>query len=182
MWSRETLDLRRINIGPRLTLCFGFIILAMLVGNVVMLWQFQRTRAQTARLGGVDQKLIAVLQAHVNLTSFHERLKVLADSENTGLLLTKAEALRNALLEDARHTRDVLGRLPPEAQSDPRLVPALAAIQDALPVQLEAITVLAKSNDWEAVRLRLANQVRPLESMSSALVANIDREVGEERA
>jgi len=178
----QTLHLRRINIGPRLSLCFGFIILAMSVGNVVMLWQFQRARAQTARLGGVDQKLIAVLQAHVNLTSFHEKLKELADSEDTGLLTTKADVLRNALLEDSRHTTDVLSRLPPEAQSDPRLVPALAAIQDALPVQLEAITVLAKSNDWEAVRLRLANQVRPLESMSSALVANIDREVGEERA
>jgi nitrogen fixation/metabolism regulation signal transduction histidine kinase len=67
-------------------------------------------------------------------------------------------------------------------QLDPALLPTLLSIQDTLPAELEAITALAKSNEWEAVRLRLANQVRPIESRSSGLVEDIDREVGEERA
>ena len=48
--------------------------------------------------------------------------------------------------------------------------------------KLEAIATLATSGDWRAVRLRLANQVAPLESLTSALVENVDREVGEEQA
>jgi len=40
---------------------------------------------------------------------------------------------------------------------------------------------LAKSKDWPAVRLRLTNQVRPLEARTSGLVENIDREVSEKR-
>src|SRR5215469_12112241 len=70
----------------------------------------------------------------------------------------------------------------PTVQLDPTLLPTLEAIQDALPPQLDAITALAESRDWQAVRLRLANEVRPLESRTSALVQNVDREVGEERA
>jgi len=185
-WAKQvgdsTFHLHRFNIGPRLTLCFLFIILALLVGNAVSLWQFHLARTQADRLSGVDQELIAVLQAHTSLMSFYERLDVLAHSENTGQLVNEVEALRNAILQESRRSRDALSRLPPEIQLDPALLPTLLSIQDTLPAELEAITALAKSNEWEAVRLRLANQVRPLESRSAELVENIDREVGAERA
>jgi len=178
-WAKQAGDrifpFHRLNIGPRLTSCFVLIILAMLLGNAVLLWQFHRVSDQAQRLSGVDQELIAVLQAHTSLMSFYERLDDLAHSENTAGLLTEAELLRTALLEDSRRSRSVLGRLPPEVQLDPALLPTLQAIQDALPAELGAITVLAKSKDWQAVRLRLANQIRPLETRTSSLVENIDR-------
>jgi PAS domain S-box-containing protein len=180
--GEKTLHLHRLNIGSRLTLCFALIILAMLVGNAVLLWQFHLARAQSARLSGVDQELIAVLQIHTSLMSLYERLDALAHSESTAPLVSEAEALRNTLLEDTRHSRDTLQRLPPEVQLDPTLLTTLEAIESALPEQLEAITALAKSGDWEAVRSRLANQVRPVESLTSAMVQNVDREVSTERS
>ncbi|MGB7283015.1 MAG: sigma 54-interacting transcriptional regulator, partial [Candidatus Acidiferrum sp.] len=123
-----------------------------------------------------------LLQAHTNLMAFYDRVDELAHSENSGELVAEAEPLRKALIEDSRRTRNALSRLPAEVQMDPTLVPALQAIEDALPAELDAITDLAKLNDWQAVRLRLENQVRPLELSTSALVGNIDREVGEKRA
>jgi PAS domain S-box-containing protein len=184
-WAKKagesTFHLHRLNIGPRLTLGFLFVILALLVGNAVSLWQFHLARIQADRLSGVDQELIAVLQAHTSLMSFYERLDVLAHSENTGQLVSEMEALRNAILQDSRRSRDALSRLPPEVRLDPALLPTLLSIQDTLPAELEAITALAKSNEWEAVRLRLANQVRPLEARSSALVEDIDRDVDQQR-
>jgi PAS domain S-box-containing protein len=180
--GKKTSYLRGFNIGPRLTLCFFFIILMMLVGNVILLWQFHLAREQAERLSGVDQELIVVLQAHTSLMSLYERLEALADSEDTAKLVTEAESLRNAVLEDNLRSRDVLSRLPQEVQLDRTLLPTLEAIQDALPAELAAITELAESRDWQAVHLRLANQVRPLEFRTSYLVENIDREVGEKRA
>ena len=185
-WANRTgeksFHLHRINIGPRLALCFLFIILAMLVGNAVLLRQFHSARVQAESLSGVDQELIAVLQAHISLMSFYERLDFLARSEDTSRLVREAEELRNALLEESRRSRNAIRNLPPQVKPDPALFPNLVAIQEALPAQLDAITVLAKLKDWEAVRLRLVNQVRPLESRSSELVASIDREVGKEQA
>jgi PAS domain S-box-containing protein len=178
----KTPRLPRLNLGSRLTLCFAFIILAMLVGNAVLLWQFHVVLGQTERLRGVDQELILVLQAHTNLMSFYERLDALADSEDTARLVREAESLHTELIEDSRRTSNALSRLPVDVQLDPTLLPTLEAIQAALPAQLEAITILATSNAWGAVRLRLAVQVRQLESNMSALVKNIDREVGEQRA
>jgi PAS domain S-box-containing protein len=184
-WAKqvgESTHLRRLNIGPRLTLCFLFIILALLVGNAVSLWQFHLARIQADRLSGVDQELIAVLQAHTSLMSFYERLDVLAHFENTDQLVAEVEALRNTILQESQRSRDALSRLPPGVQLDPALLPTLLSIQDTLPAELEAIAALAQSNEWEDIRLRLANQVRPLEFRSAGLVENIDREVGEERA
>ena len=179
--GESPLQLRRLNIGPRLTFCFLLIVLVLLLANGVLIWQFHQARTQADRLSGVDQELITVLQAHTSLMSFYERLDLLAHSENTDELVREVDDLRNALLQDSRRTRNALSHLPLEVQPDPALLPTLWTIQGALPSELEAITVLAKSRDWEAVRLRLANQIRPLEARSSALVANIDRKVGEER-
>jgi len=179
--SESNFQLDRLNIGPRLTLCFLSIILVLLLGNAVLLWQFHQARAQAERLRGVDQELIAVLQSHVSLMSFYEKLEALTHSENTGDLLNEAQTIRNALLENSRRTRDALGQLPPEVKLDPALLPTLLTIQDTLPAELEEITALAQSRDWEAVRLRLTRQLRPLESRSAELVENIDRQVGEER-
>src|SRR6266404_3881074 len=61
-------------------------------------------------------------------------------------------------------------------------LPTLETIESALPSQLEVIAALAKSGDWNAVKLRLENEVRPLEALTSAMVLNADREVGQSRA
>jgi signal transduction histidine kinase/HAMP domain-containing protein len=180
--GEKTFHLRRLNIGPRLTLGFAFIIIAMLAGSAILLWQFHLVRVQSERLSGVDQELIAVLQVHTNLMSLYERLDALAQSENAAGLLSEAESLRDTLLKDTQDSRNALSRLPPEVQLKPTLLPTLEAIQGDLPPQLDAITGLAKSRDWAAVRLRLANEVRPLESRTSTLVQSVDLEVGEERA
>jgi PAS domain S-box-containing protein len=181
--SRERIfNLDRLNIGPRLTIGFAFIIVAMMIGNGILLWQLQRARAEAELLNGVDQELIAILQAHINLMSFYERLAELAQAENSDLLVSDARVLRDAALEERRRTENILQHLPPGIHLDPTLLPTLEAIREAMPVQLNAIVELAKSGEWEAVRLRVANQVRPLESASSKVVENIGRQVAEEQA
>jgi PAS domain S-box-containing protein len=154
----------------------------MSAGSAVLLWQFQQARIQAERLTGVDQTLIAVLQTHIGLMSFYERLDLLAHSQDTHLFLQQVETLRNALVQESQRSQSALSHLPPEVQLDPTLLPTLLAIHDELPAQLESMATLAKSGDWNAVRLRLADQARPLESRSAALVESVDREVGEQRA
>jgi PAS domain S-box-containing protein len=180
--EEKTLHLGRLNIGPRLILGFVFIILSMLVADAVILWQFHVVRTQAERLNGIDQKLVAVLRVHTSLLAFHDRLEELADSQDAGRLVTEGGPLRTAVLEDTRRAMGALSQMPFALQRDPTILPTLHAVQSALPSQLEAISTLATSGDWRAVRLRLANQVTPLESLTSALVENVDREVGEEQA
>jgi PAS domain S-box-containing protein len=173
---------RRLNIGPRLSLSFIVIILLMFGSDAVLLWQFHVVRVQTERLNGLEQKLVSVLRVHTSLLAFHDRLETLADAEDASQLVAEAGQLHAAVLEEAERARLQLGLLPSNLQRDPTILPTLEVIQSALQSQLEAITNLASSGDWRAVHLRLANQVHPLESLTSALVEKVDHEVGEEQA
>jgi PAS domain S-box-containing protein len=175
-------NLDRLNIGPRLTLFFIFIILLMLGGNALLLWQFHLVRLQAERLTGVDRELIAVLRFQSDLLSFHAKLDELAESKDIERLKKEAGPLGTVLLQDTERTRNALVHLPAEAHLDPTFLPTLEAIESALPSQLEAITGLAALGDWGAVRLRLANEKKPLEAQTSALVKNIDRQVSDEQS
>jgi PAS domain S-box-containing protein len=165
-----------------LTLCFVFIILSMLGGDAVVLWQFHLVRDQAERLNGFDQKLVAVLRVHTSLLAFHDRLEALADSEDAGQLVAEAGTLHTAFLSETQRAESALSFLPSDPRQDPSSLPTLEVIQSSLQSQLDAITSLATAGDWRAVHTRLATEVHPLESLTSSLVEKVDREVGEEQA
>ena len=174
--------LNRLNIHRRLTLCFIFIIVLMLIGNGVLLWQLHLISAQVERLNGVNEELIEVQRVHTGLLSAYERLGAAARSEDSGRLLKEWETLRAGLVEDAQRTQAAFSRLPPEVNADQTVLPTLESIERALPSHLDAIRALAASGEWEAVRIRIEVQVQPLESLSSELVKDVAREVEEQRA
>src|SRR6201984_1344415 len=95
----KTLHAGRLAIGTRLILGFVFIILSMLAGDAIILWQFYVVRAQAMRLNDIDQKLVAVLRVHTSMLAFHDRLDGLADAEDGGRLLIEGEPLPTAALE-----------------------------------------------------------------------------------
>jgi hypothetical protein len=117
-WLRHALAniplLYRFNIHRRLTLCFIFVIVLMLVGNGVLLWQLHLIRVQVERLNGVNEELIEVLRVHTGLLSVYERLGVLARSEDSARLLKESGTLRKGLLDDAQRTLTAFNHLPPE--------------------------------------------------------------------
>ena len=178
----KTLHGGRLNIGPRLILGFVFVVLSMIAADAVMLWQFHMIRTQAERLNDVDQKLIAVLRVRTSMLAFYDRLDGLADAGDADRLAIEAGPLRAAVLDDVRRATIALSLPPFDPRRDPTILPTLYVIQSALPSQLEAITTLAISGDWRAVHLRLANQVRPLESLTSTLVENVDHEAREQQA
>ena len=174
--------LYRVNIHRRLTLCFIFVIVLMLVGNGVLLWQLHLIRVQVERLNGVNEELIEVLRVHTGLLSVYERLGVLARSEDSARLLKESATLRKGLLDDAQRTLAAFNHLPPEMKVDQTVLPTLESIERTLPSHLDAITAAAASGEWDAVRFRIERQVQPLESLSSELVKDVTREVEEQRA
>src|ERR1700730_13405005 len=172
----------RLAIGPRLILGFVFIIMSMLAADAIILWQFYVVRSQAMRLNDIDQKLVAVLRVHSSLLAFHDQLEGLADAEDADRLRIEAGPLRAAVLGDILRATKALSLPPVDPRRDPTVLPSLHVIQSALPSELEAITTLATSGYWRAVHLRLANQVRPLESLTSELVEKVEHEATEQQA
>ena len=171
----------RLNIGPRLVLCFVLIILSMFAGDAVVLWQFQIAQLQAERLKDYNEVLVSVLRVHANLLVFHDTLEAVANDENAERLASEAERLTSAFSEDTQRVRNALSSLPAGVQPEP-ILPTLEIVQRTLASQLEEVTDLANLGQWSTVRLRIANQVRPLEFLTSALAEKVDHQVGEEQA
>jgi signal transduction histidine kinase len=167
-------------LGRRLTLTLALLVALILGGNGLVILQFERARLQTDRLTGVSQQLIAVLRLQESLLSFHQRLNELTQSKDAHRLVTEAEPLRAALQEETRQTRSTLAYLPPEFRIDPAFLTALDTIEITLPFQLQDIAALATAGDWEAVDLRLDNELKRIEVTASAHVKSINRDLDEE--
>ena len=168
------------NIGRSLALIMALLVALILGGNGLVIYQFKRAQLQTDRLTGVSQQLIAVLRLQESLRSFHQRLIELAQSKDAHRLVTEAEPLRAALQKQTQQTRSTLAYLPPEFRVDPAFLTALDTIEVTLPFQLDDIAALARTGDWEVVRLRLDDELKRIENTTSAHVQSIDRELDEE--
>jgi signal transduction histidine kinase len=169
-------DADYLNVGTRLTVTFVLLMVLILGGNGLVIWQFNLARTQTDRLAGANQQMIVVLQLQVNLLAFHQRLDDLARSRDFQRLVGEVKPLRRALHEQTQRTRSALASLPPETAVDPAFWPTLEAIEIMLPSQLDAIAELARVGDWAAVQLRLDNQLKPVETRTAILVDSVDRQ------
>jgi len=152
----------------------------ILGGNGLVILQFERARLQNDRLTGVSQQLIAVLRLQESLQLFHQRLNEITESKDARSLAIEAMPLRTAVLQQAQQTRSTLAYLPSEFHADPAFMTALDTIEITLPLQLREITGLATSGDWGAVRLRLDDELKRIETTTSTLVKSLDRDLDEE--
>jgi len=168
------------NLGLRLTLTFAILIVLILGGNALVVWQFHIIRNQTDRLTGANQQLTEVLRLQASLLSFHQRLDDLALSMDARRLETEAESLRRALHEQTQQTRTAIANLPSGTVVDPSFLPTLDAIDVTLPSELEAILELAKSGDWAVIHPRLGNELSLIETQTAILVNSINQQASGE--
>jgi signal transduction histidine kinase len=176
----NSIDARHFDLGPRLTLTFALLVILILGGNGLLVWQFYIARLQEDRLACVSRQMTSVLRLQGTLLSFHQRLGELAESRNAYVLRTESDSLQGTLLEQIQQTRGALTLMPSGTHVDPLFLPTLDAIEISLPAQLGTITALASSGDWSAVQFRVDDRLKPIEIQASALVKIVDQEFARE--
>ena len=167
----------RLNIGPRLVLCFALIIVSMLAGDVIVLWQFHVVQAQAERLNEYDEELVTVLRVRSDMFKFRDTLESLAKARNSERMQAETQSMNEAIAEDMRRAKSALLAVHSDNAADPTILPTLAVVQSNLQSETASVIELAEANDWDALQLRLTNQLRPLEFSISNLVESVDREV-----
>jgi PAS domain S-box-containing protein len=174
---RAEMNRLRLNIGPRLVLCFALIIVLMFAGDVIVLWQFHLVQAQAERLDEYDEELVTVLRVHSDLLKLRDTLESLANTKDSERLKAETQSMNEAFAEDMARAKNALLAVHSDNASDATILPILAVVQSNLQSESASVIDLAEANDWNALQLRLANQLRPLEFSISALVERVDREV-----
>src|SRR6202044_3640067 len=138
--------------------------------------------AQAERLNEYDEELVTVLRVHSDLLKFRDTLESLANAKNAERLNAETQSMNEAFAEDMRRAKSALLAVHSYNASDPTTLPTLAVVQSTLRSQTASMIDLAEADDWNAVQLRLADHLRPLEFSPSALGERVDREVKTEHA
>ena len=179
--SRNRYSYGQLKIGARLTVCFAAFAFLVIGGATVALWQFERVEALARRSYEADQRALLVMRVHLDVVMFRETLAGLADAQDRREFARQATSLRDAFLKDAAHAQQAFS-LVPDADPGATILTRLETVSNGLPAQTDYMLELVKAEDWQAVRLRLANEVQFLVRSSSWLVEDVDREVAQERA
>jgi PAS domain S-box-containing protein len=179
--SRNHFRLGEWKIGTLLTACFAAIVLLMIVGDVIALLQLHRVDTRASRFYQADQKSLGIMHVHLDVVTFRDTLTGLAHDQNPHEFASRATALRDNFLRDVTQAQRALSAAP-DAPQDPTILIRLGTVRAALPSQVDTMSELVKTGDWQAVRFRLAGQVPPLIGLSSSLVADVEQEVAQERA
>jgi PAS domain S-box-containing protein len=116
------------------------------------------------------------------MLKFRDTLESLTNARNSEHLKAETQAMNGAFAEDVRRAKSAVSAVHSDGASDPTILPTLAVVQSNLQSETVSVIELAETNDWNALQVRLANQLRPLQFSISALVERVDREVRTEHA
>jgi len=172
----------RLTIRLRLVLSFVLVVLLILAGAGVALWEFDTIRVHSERLYQVDLQSDSVLRVHLGVVTFRDRLGTLAATHSKDRVISEAESMRQSVLADADLARHAFHADSLGTQANAVMLDSLSTITDALNAQTDSIKDLAEAGDWEALELRLNSQVRDISTMTGSLTESMDTEVTAERA
>jgi PAS domain S-box-containing protein len=171
-----------LSIGRRLTVCFLLILVSMIAADALVFWQFRQMVTPTRRLSSADQTSLALVRLRLDVGSFRKNVAALERGHDTKQFSTEAAGFRRSFLRDVEDAQQALSAAPEIARQDPTIPATVKVLKVTLPSQLDTAVRLAEAEDWAAVRLRLATQIQQLIDLSSALVANVDRQAQQERS
>src|SRR5258705_2446175 len=98
--SRNHFRLGEWKIGTLLTVCFGAIVLLMIVGDVIAVLHLQRVETQAWRFYQADQKSLAIMHVYLDVVTFPDNFTGFAHDQNPHEVACQRKPLPSNFLED----------------------------------------------------------------------------------
>ena len=169
-----------LKIGVRLTTCFLTIVVLMIAGDAVSIWQLHQLEAHTQMLKTADQASSAIVRLHLDVNSFSGRVAALTRGHNARQFANEAALLRETFLRHVRDAEQILSSS--EIVQDAFTLSTLKTLKATLPTQIDSEIELANAGDWPAIQLRLTGQIQDVIDLSSSLVEGVEERAFEQRA
>jgi len=130
----------------------------------------------------IDVEALAALRVHVSVLTFCERLQDAVDSRSADQFVAVAGPLRQSVVAAAEQAKKALQSNPADAQRHALLADTLSGASVSLTEQTDIMSALARADDWQALQLRFAKQVKAISQITGSVVAQVDAEMNAERS
>lgn len=170
-----------LRIGPRLVSCFAALIFMVVLSSIFVSLEIVSSGQQVGQLDRTDRRTIAVLHVNNRVLGFIEAAQDAERSKSPEKLQAVLSPLRKQLLADIGEALEAFGG--DKKQRDYALtVTLLQFFESSIPDEINLLQELGKAGDWQAVRLRLSNQLKEERESLHGLSVTIDNQARQERA
>lgn len=173
--------LQSIQIKTRLRVFFSSVVVLMLLGSALGLWQFRNLSAQAMRVSRSEQRISALLRLENNLLNLVSRLHRSADQRDAAQFESEANRLIAAFTQQSDESRDDLQELARQGGRYEVRVGTIESMLDGMPARVGILIQLARQNDWIALEARLLNQSDRTDDVVTALVDQAEADLRVER-
>jgi len=184
LWIRVAKQCRRMGsmrIGIRLSSCFATILLLIVAGSVLALWQFHAYNRHVQKLDRIDRQVMAVLRVNNVVLAYQGMLQNAAVERDAGKFVNAIRPFKDGLSRDLDAARQALRDSPGASQEHAVTMAVLGYFRSTVPKQIDVALAMAEAGDWVALHLRLDNQVRDMSRIVASLVQDVDTEATRER-
>jgi len=174
-------DLENLGIGFRLQVAFACVLVLMLVGNAIFLWNLHHVGDRVAVISTTEQRLAAVLRVNNGLLMLTNRLHRAAEGRDPRHFGEEARKLLVAFQNETLEATGKLREMTPANGREKFIVESLSDVVENLPERVATLADLAGTGDWAALNARLSNQVDHTDDVAEALMREADIELSQVR-
>jgi len=169
--------LQDLPIGVRLRLAFAGVLVLLLVGSSVSLWEWRVVRRQVEDISLVEQRMTAILQLDNSVLTLMNELHKAVDTRKSDYFEAEAIRLLAAVHTDTAWASEVLHGITPIDSRQAVILDSLYSMLDALPARVQSMVDLARREDWPALHARVQNEVDQSDNVVAALVKEADSDL-----
>jgi PAS domain S-box-containing protein len=148
----------------------------MCLGSIVSVWHMEAVNQQAQRLNQVNARMLALLRLNNDILVLKERVQGALATHRADEFSAEVNTSLASLMRDLDAGADSVRERPGDVAPHTAAVDTLNYIRASLPVHIGAILNLARARDWQAVQLRLANQISRASLSMAVLVQDMDAE------
>lgn len=174
--------LRDLSISTRLRMLFGTVIVLMLLGSALSLWQFRFITSQTSSLSRLEYRLSTLLRLDSRLLQMMAQLHRSAEHKNSAEFAADANQLLRSFKRQSAESKSVLQQISLDSERHAALMSGVMSMISSLEERIDSIVQLARVEDWVAVRARLLNQEDQTDKVVTALIGQVDSDMARARA
>ena len=179
-WIRRLFGRNDLSIRLLLIACFVLIVALMIAADAIAVWQYWQISAPAQRLSETDRVSHAIVRVHLDVDTFRGSMAALASSHDTHQFSAEAASIRQTFLQHVDQAEQMLSATH-EIEHDVPISSALETLRETLLSQLDTAVQLSDAGEWNAIQLRLANQIAALIEFSSSLVEGVDQQALQQR-
>ncbi len=170
-----------VRIGARLAVSFAVILGLLLASGVVGLWQANKYKRRVRELDVIDQQVLAVMHVNNNVLEFKNIMQTACAGQNAERFKNQIRPFQSALLRDIDTASFAMRLAGAPGDNRASTLTTLAYIRASIPAVIDTLIEMADVGDWQAIRLRLENQVNDASHVLSQVSREIDEQATSQR-